>query len=118
MNSTRFALASGSSVAGAKPTASKPKRSASSRMAVLIVALMAPRSPPPAIGRDPLVGEPHAAGRRARLVEDIDRHAAARIPVAADAEPLRLQRLDEAARDGERAILVKGALIAEGAKVK
>src|SRR5215469_11785103 len=118
MNSARFARASGASAAGAKPTASKPRRSASSRMAILIAALMPPRSPPPAIGRDTLIREPHAAGRRARLIEDFDRHAAARIPVAADADPLRLQRLDEAARDGERAILVKSSVIAEGAEVK
>ena len=42
-----------------------------------------------AIGRDALVGQPQALGRRAGLPEHVDRHAAARIPVAADAQPAR-----------------------------
>src|SRR5690242_2584538 len=74
--------------------------------------------PAAAIGRDTMLRKPQAAGRRARLVEDVDRHAPARIPIAADAQPYRPQRLDEAARDLHRAILMKGAVIAEGAQVK
>ena len=46
----------------------------------------------PAIGRDALVGHPHILGQLAGLPEHIDRHAAARIPVAADAQPLRLKQ--------------------------
>jgi len=42
-------------------------------------------SPPAAIGRDALVGHPHALGQFAGLPEHVDRDAAARIPVAADA---------------------------------
>src|SRR5437764_6830461 len=48
------------------------------------------QSTAPAIGGDALVREPQPLGRRPRLPEDIDRHAAARIPIAADAQPLRL----------------------------
>jgi hypothetical protein len=42
-------------------------------------------SSPPAIGRDALIGDPHALGQSAGLPEHVDRNAAARIPVAADA---------------------------------
>ena len=45
---------------------------------------------PPAIGRDALVGHPHALRQSAGLPEHVDRDAAARIPVAADAQPFRL----------------------------
>src|ERR1700712_3399647 len=41
----------------------------------------------PAIGSDALVGHPQACWRRARLPEDVDRNAAARIPIAADPQP-------------------------------
>ena len=44
----------------------------------------------PAIGRHALVGQPQALRRRAGLPEHVDRDAAARIPVAADAQPARL----------------------------
>src|SRR5579864_3807858 len=118
MNSSRWDRASGASAAGAKPTASKPKSSASSRMAALMSPLIARPSAAAAIGCDALLRKPQAAGRRARLIEDVDRHAAARIPITADAQPFGLPRLDEAARDLHRAILVKGAVIAERTKVK
>ncbi len=36
------------------------------------------------IGRDALIRQPKSAGRGTALVEDVDRHAAARVPVAAD----------------------------------
>ena len=51
----------------------------------------------PAIGRDALVGHPDAFRRLARLPEHVDRDAAARIPVAADAQPVRLEQRRRAA---------------------
>ncbi len=71
-----------------------------------------------AVGGDALVGQPHAAGKRARLPEHVDRHAAARVPVAADAQELRLQQSDEALADGQRAVLVEGTVVAERAEVE
>src|SRR5882724_3069658 len=41
--------------------------------------------PAPTIGRDALVGHPHPLRQPAGLPEHVDRDAAARIPVAADA---------------------------------
>ena len=67
------------------------------------------RSSASAIGRDALVGQPQPVGRRAGLVEHVDRDAAARIPIAADPQPVRRDRSDQAARDAKRAVLVKGA---------
>ena len=69
-----------------------------------------------AIGRDALVGQPQAFGRRAGLPEHVDRNAAARIPIAADAQPGGLDQLDDALADGDRAVLVEGAVIAEAAR--
>src|SRR5665213_442821 len=72
------------------------------------------RRPPwsaPAISVDALLGQPQIRGRRAGLVENIDRHAAAREPIAADAQPFGADRLDQPARDGQRAILVEDALV-------
>ena len=51
----------------------------------------------PAIRRDALVGHPDALRQLARLPEHVDRNAAARIPVAADAQPLRLEQRPRAA---------------------
>lgn len=45
---------------------------------------------PPAISRDALIGNPDALRQPAGLEEHVDRDAAARIPVAADAQPFRL----------------------------
>src|SRR4051794_18849768 len=67
------------------------------------------RSPATAIGGDPGVGQPSPGGQVAGLVEDVDRDAAARIPVAADAQPAGAERCDESARNRQRAVLVKGA---------
>src|SRR5690606_35195964 len=75
-------------------------------------------SAPPAIRRDALVGDPHALRGRTGLPEHIDRYAAARIPVAADPEPARLEQLHEPLGDGERAVLVEGAVIAEGSEIE
>ena len=74
------------------------------------------RSAAAAIGRDAGIGQPQPVGRRAGLVEHVDRHAAARIPIAADAQPARRERRDQPAGDAERAILVEGAVIAERAE--
>src|SRR5690606_23238531 len=59
-----------------------------------------------AIGRHVLAWKPQTRRRLARLPEDVDRNAAARIPVAADAEPQWLQLGIEALGDADRAILV------------
>src|SRR5262249_3256303 len=53
----------------------------------------------PAIGRHALVGQPDVAGQAAGLPEDVDRHAAAREEIAADAEVARLEQRDEALAD-------------------
>ena len=45
-------------------------------------------SAPAAIGRNALVGNPHSLGQLAGLPEHVDRNAAARIPVAADAQAI------------------------------
>src|SRR3954462_12056477 len=68
---------------------------------------------PSAIGRDTLLRPPQALRHVAGLPEHVDRDAAARIPVAADAEPFRLDLSGDALADGHRAILVEGAVVAE-----
>src|SRR5260221_14302047 len=105
MNSPRSARASSASRASAKPTASKPLANAWARLASGISADIA--LPAAAIGRDAGVGQPQPFGRRAGLVEHVDRDAAARVPIAAEAQPARRQCRDEAARNRERAILVE-----------
>ena len=71
-----------------------------------------------AIGRDTLLGNPHAVGRRAALPEHVDGDAAARIPIAADPEPGGIDQLDDtlAYRDGR--VLVEGANVAEACEIK
>ena len=71
-----------------------------------------------AIGRDALVGNPHAVGRRAVLPEHVDGNAAARIPIAADPQPGGLDQLDDALADGDRRVLVEGADIAEAREIE
>src|SRR5260221_13696709 len=98
-----------------------PTRSSSSwgrRRTYGIDATLATVSPPSAIGRDALVGEPQSFRRRGGLVEDVDGDAAARIPVTADAQPQGLDRLDHTAGDGEGAVLVERAVIAECAEIE
>ena len=46
----------------------------------------------PAIGRHALIGQPQPLGRRAGLPEHVDRKSAARITIAADAQPLWRKR--------------------------
>src|SRR5208337_1766385 len=71
-----------------------------------------------AIGRDALIGDPYAVGKLAALPEHVDRDSAAGEPVAADPEPARLQEGDEVLADAHRAILVKGAVVAETREIE
>ena len=48
------------------------------------------RYPRARIGADALIGRPDAGGKLSRLPEHVDRHAAARMEIAADAQPFRL----------------------------
>ena len=75
-------------------------------------------SSPPAVGRDALIGNPHALRQLAGLPEHVDRDAAARIPVAADAQPFRLDLGRDALADRDRAVLVERAVIAEAGEIK
>src|SRR5579863_3163484 len=70
----------------------------------------------PAIRRYALIGQPQILWRRAGLEENVDRHAAARIPITADPEPARLDRRAEAVGDQQRAALMKAAVVAERAE--
>src|SRR5207237_4067373 len=70
-------------------------------------------SAPSPIGGDALVRDPEAGRRRAGLPEDVDRNAAARIPVAADAQPSGLHLLRQPLADADGDILVEAAMIAE-----
>ena len=73
----------------------------------------------PAIRRDALVGrQPHILRQFPRLPKHVDRHAAARIPVAADAQPFRVEQRGEFLADSDRAVLVEGAMIAEAVRDK
>src|SRR6516164_1752897 len=106
MNSKSPARASSLRCAAAKPTASKPEDRARSRIASRIASVTA-GSAAPAIGGDTGIGQPQPGGWRAGLVEDVDRDTAARIPIAADPQPLWGERLDQPAGDRERAVFVK-----------
>ena len=75
-------------------------------------------SSPPAIGRHALIRQPQPLGRCAGLVEHVDRHAAARIPIAADAQPAGRERGDEILGDAERASLVEGAMVSKRGEIK
>src|ERR1700688_3280947 len=72
-----------------------------------------PASSPSAIGRDALVGNPHVVRQFAGLPEHVDRDAAARIPVAADAQPFWLDFTRDPLADHHRAVLMEGAVIAK-----
>src|SRR5690606_28284823 len=71
-----------------------------------------------AIRRHSLVGHPQPGGRLAALVEDIDGHPAAGIPVTADPEPLRLEPVDQGPGDPHRAVLVEGTVVAIALQVQ
>src|SRR4051794_14380156 len=68
------------------------------------------------IGCDALVRQPQAFRGRPGLPEDVDRHPAARIPIAADPQPLGFHLVCEALADAHRDVLVEAAVIAEGAE--
>ena len=70
------------------------------------------------IGRDTGLGKPQPGRRLAGLVEYVDRNAAARVPIASDAQPFRSQRLDQAAGDHQGAVFVKGGMVAKGAEIE
>src|SRR6478752_2436501 len=72
----------------------------------------------PAIGRHALVGDPHALRQPAGLEEHVDRDAAARIPVTADAQEFRLDLARDPLANHHCAILVEGAVIAEARDIK
>src|SRR5829696_1495882 len=59
-----------------------------------------------AVGGDAGIGQPHGLRRLAGLPEYVDRHAAAGIPVAADAQIPGLEQLCQALADRDGAILV------------
>ena len=73
---------------------------------------------PPAIRPHALVGHPDVAGQAAGLPEHVDRHAAAGMEVAADAQPPRLEERDQSLADVERAILMENSVIAEAVEVE
>src|SRR6185437_4975663 len=75
-------------------------------------------STPAAVGRHALVGNPHSLRQRTGLPEYVDWNAAARVPVTADPEPLRLDPCGNPLADHDRAILMEGAVIAETCDIK
>src|SRR5215469_15650684 len=72
-----------------------------------------PSLAPRAIGGDALVRHPHAARHFPCLPEHIDRYAAARMKIAADAQPFGLEQRDQPPADRNRAVLMEHAMIAE-----
>src|SRR6202044_4285044 len=70
------------------------------------------------IGSDALIRNPYPLWRLAALPEHVDRHAAAREPVAADSEPSGLEQSDKVLADAHCAILMEGAVIAEAGEIK
>ena len=75
-------------------------------------------SPPPTIAGNALVRQPQPLGRLPPLPEHVDGHAAARIPVAADAKPAGRERAHQILGDADGAILVEGAVVAIRGEVK
>src|SRR6476469_9514105 len=83
------------------------------------IATFGPRaisSSPPAVWLHPLVWKPQAFRRRTRLPEDVDRHAAAGIPISADAQPLGFHLIREPLPDADRHVFVEAAMVAVGAE--
>ena len=58
------------------------------------------------------------SGGCAGLPEHVDRDAAARIPVGADAQPDRVETLDQRARDLHAASLVEGTVVAKAGEIQ
>src|SRR5262249_3840474 len=75
-------------------------------------------SPSPAVGRDALLRQPDARRQPAVLPEHVDRDAATRIPVAADTQELRLDQRDYLLADGDGAVLMEAADVAEAAAIE
>src|SRR5256714_11968522 len=73
---------------------------------------------PSTIGRDALIGNPHPLRQLAGLPEHVDRNAAARIPIAADAQPSGLDLGHDSFADHDRAVLMEGAVIAEARDIE
>src|SRR3546814_6886850 len=65
-------------------------------------------SPAPAISRNILRRNPDIGRRRRRLPEDGDRNHPARIPIAADAEPMRAHARDKPFGDADGTTLMEG----------
>ena len=77
------------------------------------------RSPtPPAIGRDALVRQPQPVRHRAELPEHVDGDAAARKPIAADAQIRRFDQIGDALADGDRRVFVERPEIAEAREIE
>src|SRR5579872_5875500 len=75
-------------------------------------------STPPAIGRNALIGNPHSLRQFSGLPEHVDRNAAAWVPIAADAQPFGFDLRGDTLADGDRAVLVKGAVVTEARNIK
>src|SRR5689334_12391980 len=73
---------------------------------------------PAAIGGDALLGHPDALRQLPGLPEHVDRDAAARIPIAADAQPLRLEQACDPLADADGAVLVECAPVAEARQIE
>jgi hypothetical protein len=76
------------------------------------------KSAPAAIGGHTLVRKPHAGRALSGLPEDVDGDAAARIPVPADAQEMRFDEVRYALADGNRAVLMERAVIAERCEIE
>ena len=66
-----------------------------------------------AIGLNTLVRYPQTLGWLARLPEHINRYATARIPLAADTQPMGLHFREKTLADANGAVFMKGGVIAE-----
>src|SRR5579872_2637460 len=75
-------------------------------------------STPPAIGRNALIGNPHSLRQFSGLPEHVDRNAAARIPIAANPKPFGFDLRRDALADGDRAVLMEGAMVTEARNIK
>src|SRR4051794_15005407 len=72
----------------------------------------------PAIRRDTLVWQPYACRQLAGLPEHVDRHAAAGVPIAPDAQKFRMKQCRKLYADGDRAVLMEAADVAKAAEIK
>ena len=72
----------------------------------------------PAIRRDALVRQPQSLGYGAELPEHVDGDAAARKPIAADAQIRWLDQIGDALADGDRRVFVERPVVAEAREIK